>query len=855
MPRFRAYTEESRHVSEEFARSATVTPLLRRRARVVFVTVSGVIAATGMVTVGMLAAAPAALALPGCAPPPPAVTSYTANQAGVYTVPNGITTENIVAAGSEGSVANNGAAVGGLGASVTSDVTVTPGDALSVAASQSGTVGVGGQSGAAPSGGSSGTVQGVTGGGGGGASVVSDGSTVLVAAGGGGGAAYGYSQAAGGDAAPGGTAAEPAGTVSPGADGGDSTTEVGAVGGTGGRGATSSPGAGGAGGAGYGGPGSPGSGEVGGDAGIGGGGGGGGGYAGGGGGGYGALMGGGGAGSSYSTNDYTIQPSEGDGSVTITYVVPNPYLDGVPKVTFPTQQAATFTVCTAATPTASINEAGTLPTGVSFLDNGDGTATLAGTAAAGTEGVYPLTFMASNGNGTPATQSFTLIVGTSIPAVSVTGAPTSSTFGDPVTFTAQIDGASGGSVPTGTVDFTADGAAISPACTSAPVSTSLSVTTATCTTSTLTAGSDSVAATYSGDTDYTSGQVGTATYVVDKAGTLATISVQPTTITATVTAVAPGAGTPTGLVTFSVGGISVGTAALTSGTATLTYSVPSGSSRNVAAIYAGDANFTGASASTSRSDPSLIATVTSAHPKTTFGWYRTPVTVHFTCLTDGAALTGACPAAVTVSRSAGGQSVARTITTTNGGAATVVVSPINVDRVKPRATVTGVRNRAVYDAAAPARRCVAHDALSGVASCSVRTTSKSKAPTTLLTTIHYTVSATDRAGNVATARGSYEVAGFFVKGARLRRGAFAVKAGHHYTVGVVSATRPRFFEATSARSKHPTPFVPGPRMKRAGHDLWTVRISITAAMRNHGLWRLGTRTKATLHIIQIRIAP
>ena len=38
-----------------------------------------------------------------------------------------------------------------------------------------------------------------------------------------------------------------------------------------------------------------------------------------------------------------------------------------------------------------------LPTGVTFTDNGDGTATLAGTPAAGTGGSYPLTFTASNG--------------------------------------------------------------------------------------------------------------------------------------------------------------------------------------------------------------------------------------------------------------------------------------------------------------------------------------------------------------------------------------------------------------------------------------------------------------------------
>ena len=54
--------------------------------------------------------------------------------------------------------------------------------------------------------------------------------------------------------------------------------------------------------------------------------------------------------------------------------------------------------------------AGALPSGVTFTDNGDGTATLAGTPAAGTSGSYPLTITASNGVSPDATQNFTLTV-------------------------------------------------------------------------------------------------------------------------------------------------------------------------------------------------------------------------------------------------------------------------------------------------------------------------------------------------------------------------------------------------------------------------------------------------------------
>src|SRR5207253_5060621 len=48
--------------------------------------------------------------------------------------------------------------------------------------------------------------------------------------------------------------------------------------------------------------------------------------------------------------------------------------------------------------------------GVSFTDNGNGSATLSGTPAQGTVGSYPITVTANNGVGTNATQSFTLTV-------------------------------------------------------------------------------------------------------------------------------------------------------------------------------------------------------------------------------------------------------------------------------------------------------------------------------------------------------------------------------------------------------------------------------------------------------------
>ena len=61
-------------------------------------------------------------------------------------------------------------------------------------------------------------------------------------------------------------------------------------------------------------------------------------------------------------------------------------------------------------PTCTLSETGALPSGVTFTDNGDGTATLSGTPAAGTGGTYPFTITATNGVSPAATQSFTLTV-------------------------------------------------------------------------------------------------------------------------------------------------------------------------------------------------------------------------------------------------------------------------------------------------------------------------------------------------------------------------------------------------------------------------------------------------------------
>ena len=69
-----------------------------------------------------------------------------------------------------------------------------------------------------------------------------------------------------------------------------------------------------------------------------------------------------------------------------------------------------FTVLTTGLPNPSLTETGALPSGITFTDNGNGTATITGRAPAGTEGTYPITISAANGNLPNASQTFTLTV-------------------------------------------------------------------------------------------------------------------------------------------------------------------------------------------------------------------------------------------------------------------------------------------------------------------------------------------------------------------------------------------------------------------------------------------------------------
>jgi Putative Ig domain len=90
---------------------------------------------------------------------------------------------------------------------------------------------------------------------------------------------------------------------------------------------------------------------------------------------------------------------------------PPPAITSADNATFVVGTLGSFTVRTSPPdPSATVNYTGTLPSGISFTANGDGTATIEGAASAGSEGDYPINITASNGTLPDATQVFTITV-------------------------------------------------------------------------------------------------------------------------------------------------------------------------------------------------------------------------------------------------------------------------------------------------------------------------------------------------------------------------------------------------------------------------------------------------------------
>ena len=208
-------------------------------------------------------------------------------------------------------------------------------------------------------------------------------------------------------------------------------------------------------------------------------------------------------------------------------------------------------------------------------------------------------------------------------ATTVTSLPNPSVFGQSVTFTATVGPLSpAGGTPTGSVVFK-DGAI-------ALATTNLSGGTATYSTSTLSVTNHSITVAYLGDSSFNTNISATLTQIVNKADSIATltsntnpsVSGQSVVFTATVSAASPGAGTPTGTVTFKDGASTLNTSTLNSGTATYTNSTLSAASHSITVVYNGDANFntnTSVALTQTVNQASTTTTVSSSGSPSVFG--------------------------------------------------------------------------------------------------------------------------------------------------------------------------------------------------------------------------------------------
>ena len=341
----------------------------------------------------------------------------------------------------------------------------------------------------------------------------------------------------------------------------------------------------------------------------------------------------------------------------------------------------------AGTPTGTVNfTEGTLTLASSVTLNGSDQATFA-TALLG-PGTHTITaaysgdtnFATSTGNDSASPQ----VVNQAATTTTVGSAPNPSVFGQPVTFTATVTPVSpGAGLPSGTVDFKEGTTDLTPG------GVTLSGGVATFTASTLTVGTHTITAVYSGDTDFktSTGDDSTSPQVVNKASTTTTlastpnpsVSGQTVTFTATVAAVSPGTGTPTGTVNFTEGAATLASGVTLNGSdqATFTISSLAVGSHTITATYSGDTNFT----TSTGSDSASPQVVNKASTTTTVGSTPNPSvsgqTVTFTATVAPVSPGEGTPTG-TVNFTEGAATLATSVTLNGSDQATFTISSLAV---------------------------------------------------------------------------------------------------------------------------------------------------------------------------------
>ncbi len=336
-------------------------------------------------------------------------------------------------------------------------------------------------------------------------------------------------------------------------------------------------------------------------------------------------------GATFVVNDQAFQISYtgGDGNdVVLTHL-----LDSTTSVTAaPTSSIFGQTVTLTATVVATGSGEPNAPTGTVEFFSGTtslGTATLnAGTAIlataalpAGTDSITAK-YKGDANFATSTSPAITVTVAQVSTTTTLTVAPTSSVVGQSVTLTTTVTATgSGAGTPTGTVEFFNGTTSLGTA--------TLGNGVATLSTTNLPLGNNSITAQYQGTDNFATSTSPTVIATITQASTTTTLTTspnpssvgQPTILTATITAISPGSGTPTGTVEFFNGSTSLGTATISGGVATLTTTaLPLGTS-SLTARYQGDANYTTSTSAIKIQtvSPATTTTLTAAPTSVSFG--------------------------------------------------------------------------------------------------------------------------------------------------------------------------------------------------------------------------------------------
>jgi hypothetical protein len=405
----------------------------------------------------------------------------------------------------------------------------------------------------------------------------------------------------------------------------------------------------------------------------------------------------------------------------------------VPTSTSLTSSANPSVVGQSVTLTATVSAGSGTPTGsVVFRDGGSaitctgGSQTLgSGTATCSTSWTsagsrsITATYAGSAPYAASSSSSVGQVVGAAPTTTTLVSSTTPSVVGQPVTYTASVSAAApGGGVPTGTVTFK-DGATT---VTCAGGSQTLSSGTATCVVAHSSAGTRSISAVYGGSSNHQASTSTVVSQVVNAASTTTSLTTsvtpvvtgQSVTFTATVGAVGPGGGVPTGTVTFKDGSTALSCASGTqtlngSGVATCTTAFAVTGPRTITATYAANPSYlSSTSAPLTQAVVNASATGLAFSGVTVDGNAVTPVCTGsagsgYTCTVQGgnngviSALVGFVDSTGTpIAYSSSTETISWTSTGKTAGTGTVTVAPnATGSTVRVSATKTGTNPASV----------------------------------------------------------------------------------------------------------------------------------------------------------------